>query len=276
MSTRLIDSEMWEDDFFIELTIFERLLWIGLLTACADDQGRLQDNAALIRSKVFPVDDFTTADIENALNKFDAGGKIIRYTGGGKHLIQIVAWWKHQRPRWAGKSNYQAPDGWTDRERYHAADNQIVTSGWDSTGGYIAGYKADSIDGYTTYDVKGDVKDDGDGDIKDEYSPREPADIITDAIQEISGLPIQTPADLKIVDQIVEFQGTRDDIQNGYTWLIEQGKRPRYVGQLLGPTRTAMSIRLAKAREKPREPAGFAAIREVVGKEAFEEMVKDV
>ena len=43
-SKRMINGNMWEDIFFLGLSIFERLLWIGLLTTCADDQGRLQDH----------------------------------------------------------------------------------------------------------------------------------------------------------------------------------------------------------------------------------------
>ena len=45
----MIVSEMWEDDFFVSLSMIDRLIWIGIISACADDQGRLQDNANLIK-----------------------------------------------------------------------------------------------------------------------------------------------------------------------------------------------------------------------------------
>jgi hypothetical protein len=78
----MINAEMWEDEFFTSLTVFERLLWVGLIAACADDQGRLKDNASLIRSKVFPLDDIAINDIDSALHSIQAAGKIARYIAG--------------------------------------------------------------------------------------------------------------------------------------------------------------------------------------------------
>ena len=51
-------------------------------------------------------------------------------------MIQIVNWWKHQTPSWASPSNYPAPDGWVDREKYHAAGNKVATTNWDTQGGF--------------------------------------------------------------------------------------------------------------------------------------------
>lgn len=161
---RMIYSDVWEDDFFTSLTIFQRLLWIGLITSCADDQGRFQDNAALVRSKVFPIDDIQISELEAGLTVFCEAGRIARYTAGDKHICQIVNWWKYQTPRWAGRSIYPPPPGWTDRERYHAAGNTIEESNWSSKGGYTAGYIGGFTAGNTTNDVNGDVKDDVNGD----------------------------------------------------------------------------------------------------------------
>lgn len=155
----MITSETWEDEFFTGLSMFNRLLWIGLITSAADDQGRMQDNAALLRSKVFPLDDVSLADIEAGLSIFCKAHKIERYIANGKKCIQIIAWWKHQTPRWAGHSILPNPVGWVDRERYHGPENKLITNNWDSTGGYIADY--------TINDVKDDVKDDDD----DEKAP---------------------------------------------------------------------------------------------------------
>ena len=95
---RMISSEIWEDDYFIELSLLERMIWIGLLTCSADDQGRMQDNARLIHSQLFPVDDLDDALIEKALEKFASAGKIVRYKSEGKKLIQITNWWRYQSP----------------------------------------------------------------------------------------------------------------------------------------------------------------------------------
>ena len=165
-SKRMINGYVWEDDFFLSITIFQRLLWIGLITACADDQGRMTDNAAMIRSKVFPVDDISLADIETGIAIFCTVGKIARYTTNGKKAIQIVNWWKHQTPRWAGTSNLPAPDNWTDRERYHTTGNVIIETNWKSKGGYTESYIDICTDGNTTSDVNvnGDVNEDEDND----------------------------------------------------------------------------------------------------------------
>jgi len=142
---RMINGDTFEDEFFTTLSIFDRLLWIGCITKLADDQGRFRDNVALIRSNLFPMDDIPLNEIEKAIQLFSIDGRILRYEKGGKKLIQIVNWWKHQKPRWASASNYPAPDGWVDRYRYHGEGNKIIESNWNSLGGFIDGYIADSI-----------------------------------------------------------------------------------------------------------------------------------
>ena len=60
---RMINGDTFEDEFFTTLSVFDRLLWIGCITKLADDQGRFRDNAALIRSNLFPMDDIPLNDI---------------------------------------------------------------------------------------------------------------------------------------------------------------------------------------------------------------------
>jgi len=133
---RLLSSHIWEDEFFTGLCIFDRLLWIGLISACADDQGRIIDNPSLIKSKIFPVDEISIEDINNGINRFVESIKVIRYISDNKKAIQIINWWKHQFPRWANKSLIPAPPGWWDRERYHGRGNEIFIKNWEFAGGY--------------------------------------------------------------------------------------------------------------------------------------------
>jgi len=173
---RMISSEIWEDDYFIELSLLERMIWIGLLTCSADDQGRMQDNARLIHSQLFPVDDLDDALIEKALEKFASAGKIVRYKSEGKKLIQITNWWRYQSPRWCGKSKYKPPEGWIDRERYHGTGNTIFESNWSDPGGFKEHSTAHSTAHSTEHSIEhsnvnhtindgdGDVNGDGDGD----------------------------------------------------------------------------------------------------------------
>lgn len=141
---RHIASEIFADEFFGTLAMEYRVLWVGLIASCADDQGRFMDNAALIRSIVFPYDEkITMKTIENGLAIFAKGHKIIRYVvgtnGSGKRLIQIINWWKYQHStQWARQSLYTAPPKWNDRVRIHRPGNGNIpyTLNWDGVGGY--------------------------------------------------------------------------------------------------------------------------------------------
>jgi len=113
----MITSAIWEDEWFGELDFFEQALWIGLFSKCADDQGRLKDNAILIRASVFPYKDVDVNTITTALEHFEQAGRIIRYEAGGKPLIQFVKWWEHQRPQWAAASQWEPPTEHIDRIR---------------------------------------------------------------------------------------------------------------------------------------------------------------
>jgi len=121
--------------------------WIGLIVSIADDQGRMLDNAALIRSMVFPYDEkITISTVDGVLKYLEQKHKITRYVAGtngsGRKLIQINAWWKYQRSsQWAGKSPFPAPEHWADRIRMHVPGGKIDTVNWDSEGGYISAIK---------------------------------------------------------------------------------------------------------------------------------------
>ena len=121
---RLIKSDIWQDEWFGELTILEKLVWIGLFSGCADSQGRLLDNPRLICSKLFPFGDVTVDEVAECLNKFSE--KIIRYRVDGRNYIQIIKWWENQPVQYAVPSNYPAPEGWKDRVKTYYKKIRIV------------------------------------------------------------------------------------------------------------------------------------------------------
>jgi hypothetical protein len=133
---RMLNSDLFSDDVFMELDDLTRLVWIGLIVMSADDQGRLQDNELLIKSQIFPMDNKSSAKIKSSLDTLEHHNMIHRYQKGDKNLIQIVNWWKHQSPSWASASAYPAPDNWIDREKYHAVGNKVVITNWDTLGGF--------------------------------------------------------------------------------------------------------------------------------------------
>lgn len=126
---RAIKSCIWDDEFFGELSVLSQLVWIGLFSRMADDQGRLLDNAPLISSRLFPYKNVSPGEIEACLNDF--GDHIIRYERDGKRYIQIAKWWENQPLQYAVPSCFPAPDGWTDRYRTSYKGTSI-TYNWET------------------------------------------------------------------------------------------------------------------------------------------------
>jgi hypothetical protein len=112
---RAIKSDIWGDEFFGGLPYIAMVLWIGLFSKCADDQGRISENLSLIKSNVFPYKDIPLYQIEECLCSFD--GHILRYKNSDRKYIQLVRWWDNQPLQYAVPSNYPPPDGWLDRYR---------------------------------------------------------------------------------------------------------------------------------------------------------------
>ena len=133
---RMIASDIWRDEFVSSIDYFSRLLWIGMIVTCADDQGRLLDRAGFISADVFPGEEVQFSDIETSLERFSAENKILRYEQAGKKLIQVINWWDYQSPQWVMPSKYPAPNDWIDRVRMHTKDSKVHTENWESKGGF--------------------------------------------------------------------------------------------------------------------------------------------
>jgi hypothetical protein len=179
---RLIDTDIWSDDFFTEQDITTRLIWIGLITGCADDQGRFIDNIQWIHTKIFPMDNIDNSIIGKSIEAIEKYGRIRRYEADGKNLIQIVHWWEYQKSRWAGRSKYSPPIGWVDRIRYHGQGGKEIKENWESKGGFEEANTTPYIDTYTTPDVNDDVKDDDDvkGDEEEKFSHNNAKNLYTE------------------------------------------------------------------------------------------------
>jgi hypothetical protein len=141
---RFISPDMFLDEWFGCLDPIQRLLWIGLLTSCADDQGRFINNPVLIRVRIFPYDpSITKEQIQEHLDYFKESRKIISLqfgqNGATKECMQISNWWKYQKhTHWAAPSELPAPADWTDRVRSHLPGHgtKPVAQNWDQAGGF--------------------------------------------------------------------------------------------------------------------------------------------
>ncbi len=106
--------------------LFDRLL------VQADDQGRLEGDAGVIKSLCVPLVDQIPArprsgarripGIAERLAELEAEELICTYEVGRSALIQIVTWWRWQQgQRRAYQSRWPAPEGWTDAVYGHDA-----------------------------------------------------------------------------------------------------------------------------------------------------------
>lgn len=133
---RMIATNIWQDEFIGTLPLFDRLVWLALITY-VDDQGRMMNNPILLLAHGFPYDrELSYGDIERSLNKFAEAGKIIFYKAGNKSIIQVVRWWDYQNPSWPQASKLPAPENWTDRIKMHVVGNNVISKNMDKKGGF--------------------------------------------------------------------------------------------------------------------------------------------
>jgi hypothetical protein len=120
----MIDPSFWESETMASLAFFERLVFIGLFSQ-ADDQGRLKAHPALLSSKLFPFDGLPASEISDALTSLAAAESVLVYAVDGKEYVQLLNWWKYQKPRWAWPSDIPAPNGWEDQLHYRQGNNHV-------------------------------------------------------------------------------------------------------------------------------------------------------
>ncbi len=96
---RLIKYEFFRHDVLGHMPPIARLLFAGLWTL-ADREGRLKDNPGRILVDLFPYDTakLTEAEVDDYLEALHEHDLVTRYEVAGVHLIQIVSWFKHQKP----------------------------------------------------------------------------------------------------------------------------------------------------------------------------------
>ena len=91
--TRQLKPEFFVDEDLANCSRDARLCFAGLWTL-ADREGRLEDRPKRIKAQIFPYDDLDTEPLlaELAEHRF-----IVRYEAGGRKLIAIRTFAKHQR-----------------------------------------------------------------------------------------------------------------------------------------------------------------------------------
>lgn len=108
MPNRIIKESICTSEDMASLTWFEQVMFLRLIVT-VDDYGRMDARPAILKGKVFPLDDVTARTIENALKKLSTAGMVLLYENSGRPFLQLTAWSKHQKAR-ADKSKYPAPE----------------------------------------------------------------------------------------------------------------------------------------------------------------------
>lgn len=92
---RMLDPSFWSDERIGECSIEERLLFMGLISN-ADDEGYGRANSKLLKSLIFPYDDFTTGQIESWLGHLAGSDMVILYQYEGQTYYKVKNFLKYQ------------------------------------------------------------------------------------------------------------------------------------------------------------------------------------
>lgn len=102
---RNIKPGFFGNELLAELPFEFRLLFIGLWTL-ADRAGRLEYRPKKIRAALFPFD---SVDVERGVEQLCKYGFAVMYEMGGKLVLQIANWEKHQNPHFRERASEIEP-----------------------------------------------------------------------------------------------------------------------------------------------------------------------
>lgn len=252
---RAIKSTIWDDAWFGRLTAFEMVVWIGLFSKCADDQGRLQHDPALIRSKLFPFQDVTIKEMDAALTTFD--GHLIFYEKG-EPLAQIVRWWENQPMQYATPSNYPPPDGWMDCYRTNYKKEYIVFHwpGQENTQAGILLWNELSIlqkqSSWTAYLGRLNLVFNFNPNptfnptFNPESNKQEGEIDLQKLVEQMTGYPA-LPSDLPALEEMGKIGVVKEDIAGALAYFQKHGKTARGAANLLASVKFQVAQRVQAA-----------------------------
>ena len=86
---RSIKPEIYRDRQIARISRGARWTFAGLCSA-ADDEGRYEDDARLLKADVYPLDDITASDVEADLAEMETAELICRYETNGHRYLHIL------------------------------------------------------------------------------------------------------------------------------------------------------------------------------------------
>jgi len=241
--TKVIDSfdfnEMPDD--------FTRVVWL-MLPLILDCEGRGIGNMAWVKSKLFPLRIDVTADqLEDSFKWLQDRKMVVFYEVESRLYFYIPTFKTYQKgTEYETSSLLPAPLEVTlnqSQGNFKVSSDQPPPAASASASAYESASAIDS------------------------ESPQ--FDKIKSHIEKITGIPAM-PKSIRAIEEIIEFGGSSEDITAGYGWFKDNADKPlKYYSQLIGPTRTAMSIRVngkngkgkrSDRRDTPEARAKYAEI----------------
>lgn len=108
---RMIDPGIWDSEDFSRLSVWARLVFIGLFSN-ADDEGRGRAHPVYLKSILFPYDEeLAVADIKTALQEIEAVMSVTFYERQGKQFYMLRHWRQFQTINKPTPSKLPPPKG---------------------------------------------------------------------------------------------------------------------------------------------------------------------
>ena len=121
MPNRILKESLTRSESINELSWFAEVLFYRLIVV-ADDFGRFDGRAAVIKGTCFPLRNIRTSQIEKGLNELASVSMIFTYTVEARSFLQIANWSKFQTTR-AMKSKWPSPEEDNESQNTKAAQS---------------------------------------------------------------------------------------------------------------------------------------------------------
>ena len=121
MPNRILKESICTSDNIDVLSSFQETVFYRLIVT-VDDFGRYDARPKILASRLFPLKDIRTTQIEDALRALTSAELVTLYEVDGKPFLQMNTWDRHQIKR-ATKSKYPGPDEGTCNHLQSIASN---------------------------------------------------------------------------------------------------------------------------------------------------------
>jgi hypothetical protein len=93
---RMIDPNFWDSEDVSRLSMFARLMFIGMVSN-ADDSGRGRANTNYLKSVIFPYDDIRVAEVDKALSEISHNTSVVVYEVARSKYYAFTNWERWQK-----------------------------------------------------------------------------------------------------------------------------------------------------------------------------------